>query len=92
VCFVCCIIWFDDVNNIGFFEPVCTHPNFRRQGFGREVMMEGIRRVAALGTTTAYVGSSQEFYNAIGFQMKYATYNWIKEFREKFIKIEYKQG
>jgi GNAT superfamily N-acetyltransferase len=76
----CCIVWFDDVNKIGFFEPVCTRPDFRRQGFGREVMMEGIRRIAALGATKAYVGSSQEFYKAIGFQMKYATYNWIKEF------------
>ena len=76
----CCIIWFDDFNNIGFFEPVCTHPDFRRKGFGREVMMEGIRRVAALGATTVYVGSSQEFYKAIGFQMKYATYTWIKQF------------
>jgi predicted N-acetyltransferase YhbS len=68
------------MNKIGFFEPVCTHPDFRRRGFGREVMMEGIRRVAALGATKAYVGSSQPFYKAIGFQMKYATYNWTKEF------------
>jgi GNAT superfamily N-acetyltransferase len=76
----CCIIWYDDVNNIGFFEPVCTHPDFRRRGFGREVMMEGIRRIAALGATKAYVGSSQQFYKSIGFQMKYATYWWTKEF------------
>ena len=75
----CCIIWFDDRNKIGFFEPVCTHPDFRRQGFGREVMMEGIRRIAVLGATKAYVGSSQAFYRAIGFQMKYATYTWTKE-------------
>ncbi len=75
----CCIVWYDDANKIGFFEPVCTHPDFRRQGFGREVIMEGIRRVAAMGATKAYVGSSQEFYKAIGFQMKYATYTWTKE-------------
>ena len=76
----CCIVWFDDVNKIGFFEPVCTCPDFRRQGFGREVMMEGIRRVAELGATKVYVGSSQQFYKSIGFQMKYATYNWTKMF------------
>jgi len=76
----CCIIWFDDLNNVGVFEPVCTHPDFRRRGFGREVMMEGIRRVAALGATTFYVGSNQQFYQSLGFDTKYGCYTWAKEF------------
>jgi len=43
-------------------------------------MLEGLRRIAALGATRAWVGSGQEFYEAIGFQKTYVSYNWIKEF------------
>jgi GNAT superfamily N-acetyltransferase len=76
----CCIIWYDEHNRMGFFEPVCTHPGFRRQGFGREVMMEAIRRVAAQGAEKARVGSGQEFYEAIGFKKKSVSYCWTKQF------------
>ena len=76
----CCIVWYDSLNRMAILEHVGTHLDFRRMGFGRAVVLEGIRRVAALGATKAYVGSSQQFYKAIGFQMKYATYDWTKEF------------
>ncbi|MCK5156640.1 MAG: GNAT family N-acetyltransferase, partial [Spirochaetales bacterium] len=74
-----CIIWYDDYNRAVTFEPVCTIPDYRRKGFGREVMMEGIRKATAVGATRAFVGSSQEFYKAIGFEMKYPDHEWIKE-------------
>jgi GNAT superfamily N-acetyltransferase len=76
----CCIVWYDERNRMGVFEPVCTHPGFRRRGFGRAVLMEGIRRVAALGAEKAQVGSGQQFYEAVGFVRKYASYRWTKEF------------
>lgn len=76
----CCIVWYDARNRLGIFEPVCTHPDFRRQGLGRAVIMEGIRRVAALGAETAQVGSGQPFYGAIGFERKYVSYPWEKAF------------
>lgn len=76
----CCIIWYDEKNEMGIFEPVGTHPNYRLRGFGREVCMEGIRRVATLGAEEVWVGSGQLFYEAIGFQKKYVYYPWTKEF------------
>ena len=76
----CCIVWYDEQNRMGVFEPVCTHAGFRRRGFGRAVVMEGIRRVAALGAEKAQVGSGQRFYEAVGFQRKYTSYRWTKEF------------
>jgi predicted N-acetyltransferase YhbS len=76
----CCIIWYDGHNRMGMLEPVGTHPDYRRQGFGGEVVMEGIRRAAALGAEKVYVGSGQPFYEAIGFQKKYVSYRWTKEF------------
>ena len=76
----CCILWYDGKNKMGVLEPVGTHPDFRRKGFGREVVMEGIRRAAALGAEKVCVGSGQRFYEAIGFQKKYASYTWTRQF------------
>ncbi len=75
----CCIVWYDERNRLGIFEHVATHLDFRRRGFGRAVVMEGVRRIAALGATKARVGSGQEFYEAIGFQKKYVSYKWTKQ-------------
>ena len=73
-----CIVWYDAHNRLGFFEPVSTHMGHRRRGFGREVVLEGIRRVAALGATRARVGSGQPFYTAIGFERKWVSHPWSK--------------
>jgi ribosomal protein S18 acetylase RimI-like enzyme len=75
----CCIAWYDPVNRVGTFEPVGTHPAFRRLGLGRAVIAEGINRLAALGATKAWVGSGQAFYGAIGFVKKYKEISWEKE-------------
>jgi GNAT superfamily N-acetyltransferase len=74
----CGSFWYDDHNKIGFLEPLATQPDFRRMGFGRELVYEGLRRVKKLGGTKAYVGSSQDFYKAIGFKLKYPMYYWKK--------------
>lgn len=74
----CCIAWHDHVNRVGTFEPVGTHPAFRRMGLGRAVIIEGINRLAALDATRAWVGSGQPFYGAIGFVKKYKEISWKK--------------
>jgi predicted N-acetyltransferase YhbS len=76
----CCIVWYDSHNRMGILEPVGTHPDFRGRGLGREVVLEGIRRAAALGAEKVCVGSGQQFYEAIGFQKKYICYRWTKKF------------
>jgi predicted N-acetyltransferase YhbS len=76
----CCIAWYDGHNQIGILEPVGTHPDFRGVGLGKEVTLEGIRRVAALGAEKVVVGSGQRFYESIGFRKKYASYRWMKQF------------
>ncbi len=73
-----CIVWYDEHNRMGFFEPVSTHLDFRRRGFGRAVVMEGIQRISALGAEKARVGSGQPFYEAIGFQKKCIGYPWTR--------------
>ena len=76
----CCIIWYDGKNKMGILEPVGTHPDYRLRGFGRAVVMEGVRRVAALGAEKVWVGSGQQFYEAIGFHKEYVSHTWTKEF------------
>lgn len=66
--------WYDDVLKLGEFEPVGTHRDYQRQGFGRAVMQEGMRRMQARGLTRATVctglhqGNNVQFYEACGFQ------------------------
>jgi mycothiol synthase len=50
-----CTVWLDAVNGVGHFEPVGTHPEYRRRGLGRAVVREGLSRMRALGAATACV-------------------------------------
>lgn len=72
-------MWHVPENRVGYVEPVATDPAFRRMGFGRAVVLEALRRVAALGADVAWVGSGQEFYRAIGFETMFESQLWVKE-------------
>jgi predicted N-acetyltransferase YhbS/RimJ/RimL family protein N-acetyltransferase len=74
-----CIAWYDGYNRMGILEPVGTHPDFRRLGLGKEVVLEGIRRLARLGANKVWVGSGQRFYEAIGFEKTCASYRWTRK-------------
>lgn len=70
-----CICWLDAQNHIGEFEPVGTAPAYRRQGAGRAVMLEGLRRLRAAGAETAIVYTSGNnrsavaLYESVGFRV-----------------------
>jgi GNAT superfamily N-acetyltransferase len=78
-----CTVWFDDVNRIGVFEPVATHPDFKRRGLARAVMTEGLRRLKHLGALTAtissYSGEAHAAYEAVGFTEYTRIIPWVKE-------------
>ena len=67
------IVWYDPASHVGEFEPVGTHPEFRRQGAARAVMIEGLRRLRDLGARRALVTSSADnlasirLYESVGF-------------------------
>jgi predicted N-acetyltransferase YhbS len=75
-----CIAWWDERNRIAMLEPVGTVPGHRRKGLARAIVLEAVRRVAALGVEQASVGSDQEFYLSLGFELKYAGHHWEKQF------------
>lgn len=74
----------ESVNRYATFEPVGTHPNHRRKGLARAVMVEGLRRLQALGTAdVVYVANwgtadAGQLYAAVGLE-HYATFTvWEK--------------
>jgi ribosomal protein S18 acetylase RimI-like enzyme len=70
-----CICWLDAENRTGEFEPVGTAPAYRRQGAGRAVMLEGLRRLREAGAETAIVYSvannppAVALYESVGFRV-----------------------
>lgn len=75
-----CIAWWDEHNKIASLEPVGTTPEHRRKGLARAVVLEAIRRVADLGAERVFVGSDQEFYLSLGFELAYLAHHWVKKF------------
>jgi mycothiol synthase len=56
------ITWHDHLNRTGLFEPVGTHKDFRRRGFGRAIVLYGTQQMAAAGmkfVTVAHFGDNQ---------------------------------
>jgi mycothiol synthase len=72
-----CQVWFS--GGVGYFEPVGTRAAFRRQGLGRAVILEGFRRLKALGAHRAMVFSgtkNQAFYESCGFRIVNRFKSW----------------
>jgi GNAT superfamily N-acetyltransferase len=49
------IMWLDEANKTVEFEPVGTHPDYRRLGLGRAMMRHGMQLARAAGATHATV-------------------------------------
>ena len=73
-------LWFDPTNRLAYVEPVATDPDYRRLGLGKAAVQEGLRRCAALGADSAYVGNDLPIYRSIGFTRIYTTCCWEKDF------------
>jgi predicted N-acetyltransferase YhbS len=66
-----CHGWMDYPNKIGEFEPVGTRKAHQRKGYGKAVLLEGLRRMKALGADTAMVYCLEHnlpFYGSVGFK------------------------
>lgn len=72
-----CGMWCLPGSGYALVEPVATDPAYRRMGLGKAAVYEAARRCAALGAKQAFVGSSQEFYYAMGFA-PYCRDTWWK--------------
>jgi len=69
-----CIVWTDELTKVGHFEPVGTHPNFQRRGFGKSLLFEAMRRLKSEGMTEADVCTNHNneaairLYESVGFR------------------------
>jgi GNAT superfamily N-acetyltransferase len=68
--------WYDEANHVGEFEPVGTHPDHRRFGLARAVLLFGMQRFREAGAERAIVGCRGDdgypipklVYESIGFR------------------------
>ena len=80
-----CIIWYDEVNRFGVFEPVGTHQDFQRRGLAKALLLHGQRLLQAQGAAVAHVcaacgnASSTALYPAAGFAVSDRIYQWKKQ-------------
>lgn len=80
-----CLIWLDEENRVGLFEPVGTHPEYQRLGLGKAIMLAGLQRMRAEGMQTAIVNTehdnlgAQQLYQSVGFQKTNRLYAYTKQ-------------
>lgn len=66
------IIWHDEQNQTAEFEPVGTHPDFRRQHLGRALLIHGMHKARAAGVTRMLVACSSSPKNPAGKALYYS--------------------
>ena len=80
------VIWYDQLNRTGLFEPVGTRKDHRRRGFGRAVILYGMQVMSAAGmkyATVAHFGNNEAaraLYQACGFKPWHMLDGYAKHF------------
>jgi ribosomal protein S18 acetylase RimI-like enzyme len=70
------IMWLDEANRTAEFEPVGTHPGYRRLGLGRAMLLHGMHLAQAAGATHMTVAclgapghpAARGLYYSVGFR------------------------
>ncbi|WP_199549485.1 N-acetyltransferase [Streptomyces sp. N35] len=70
------IMWLDEVNRTAEFEPVGTHPAYRRRGLARALLLQGMHLARAAGATHMTVAclgapgypAARGLYSSLGFR------------------------
>lgn len=80
-----CLVWFDESNKVGLFEPVGCHSDYRRRGLAKAVMYEGMRRLQSLGAEQAVVNCKADsihanaLYDSVGTSVVDRDGDWVRE-------------
>jgi GNAT superfamily N-acetyltransferase len=70
------IMWLDEANATAEFEPLGTHPDYRRLGLGRAMLQHGMHLARAAGATHVTVPclgapghpTARRLYYSVGFR------------------------
>ena len=82
-----CICWADPRAGVGHFEPVGTRAEWRGRGAGRAVILEGLRRLQAVGmrwarvSTAGFNAPAQALYESCGFEQVGVERTFMKELK-----------
>ena len=60
-----CTIFYDDISNYGVCVLVGTAYEHQRKGLGKAVIMEGLKRLQALGCTRLFANGYDQTANAL---------------------------
>jgi len=77
--------WIDPVNRIGDLGPVGARAPYRRQGFTRAVLLEGLRRLKACGMERVCISTgvantpARSLYESIGFRIVNKYLDYVKK-------------
>jgi ribosomal protein S18 acetylase RimI-like enzyme len=76
------ILWHDEANRTGEFEPVGARPAHRGRGLTRAVLLEGLRRLRDRGGNLAIVytpehnEAARRLYESVGFRVVNRWVSW----------------
>jgi mycothiol synthase len=76
--------WIDPVNRIGDIGPVGAHPQYRRQGLTRAVLLYGLRQLQTLGMNRVCISTgvsntpALRLYESIGFKIVNRYLEYVK--------------
>ena len=79
-----CTVWYDEVTRCGELEAVGTAESHRRKGVGRAAIVEGLRRLQALGAAQAVVqtlisnAAAIALYQSCQFEVVGEDRAWVK--------------
>ncbi|MGE5377554.1 MAG: GNAT family N-acetyltransferase [Bacteroidota bacterium] len=80
-----CICSANHRENIGFTDPVSTHPQFQRMGLSRALLLTGLKLLKERGMAVAYLGTSgnnlamQKTAESVAFRIEYTTIWFSKD-------------
>lgn len=78
------VTWYDHLNRTGLFEPVGTHKEYWRRGFGRAITLYGLHQMSAAGmdfASVAHFGENEAargLYQSCGFKPWHLLDSYIK--------------
>lgn len=82
-----CIVWLDEETRTGLFEPVGASVRFRRQGYGKALLFDAMRRLRDVGAVRANVVSetdaesepARRLYASTGFETVVRFERWTHD-------------
>jgi GNAT superfamily N-acetyltransferase len=79
------LVWLYPRNQMAEIDPVGTHPDFRRRGLSRALVLESFRRIRENGMYTAYIASEAQdpivshLYGSLQPAETYQGHHWTRQ-------------